>query len=239
MASITYQNIERRVRMLCRDRGGKQTFDPDMIAAAVDRAMAAVFMELAQPPTLVASFITLVANDYDYTLSSSYKDTDAFGSFRLLSTGQAVLKKDLAVWHQFRRGSTVATGDPVIISFEESAAGSLIARLWPTPWQADTVEATVSSGFVGNAPGVFGANGSALYGSATALDMPGQSMRAVEYRAAAELLASCNKELLDELGVSIKVAPLYLELSAKALQAEIMREARLRRSGEVVYRNAC
>jgi hypothetical protein len=239
MATVDHQQLERRVRALTMDtRQSDYVSDPDVVGFALDRALGATFSRLSTPPTLVAALLTLVANDYDYALSAAYSDIDAFNGFRLVSTGRPIEKVDLPTWQLYRTGNPIDTGDPKVIAFSEGTAGVETAYLWPTPWQADTVEGLVSVGYGAGNPD-FNASGAEMWDSASvSYQFPGQSQRAVVYHAAAELIAGMGDEKIAKLGLNAGVAKLYMDQYEKTVQDELAREARLRRSDLIVERNA-
>ena len=239
MSVNSYQTLERRIRALTFDtRQDDYVCDPDVVAYAIDRAVANVSQRLATPPAFVASFLTLVLNDYDYALGNTYDDTDALSGFRLLSTGKPIIKVDMPVWQMFRTGNPVATGDPLVIAFAEDTQGNLTAYVWPTPWQADTLGAVLDSGYTANDP-AFREDGQVVYDvTIEFVELPGQSSRAVVYLAAAEMIEAMGEDKIAKLGINRGVSKLYFAQYEAIVEAEILREARLRRSGLVVERNA-
>lgn len=239
MATIGFQKMERRIRALTFDtRQDDYVCDPDVVLYAIDRAMATVFQRLSTPPALVASFIPLVADDFDYTLSATYQDAEALTGFRLLSTGRPVIKVGLETFQMYRTGNPVAKSDPLVIAFAEDAPGILTAYLWPTPWQADTLGAVLDSGYTANDP-AFREDGQVVYDvTIEFVELPGQSSRAVVYLAAAEMIEAMGEDKIAKLGINRGVSKLYFAQYEAIVEAEILREARLRRSGLVVERNA-
>lgn len=234
MPAVSYQKFERRIRALLRDtRQTDFVCDPDMLFHAVARAVQAVVQKINPAPTLNTSFLTLAANTYSYAVGSGFNSTQ-FTGFRLLSTGQPIVKKDLPVLMEYRTGSTVDTGDPLIIAFSETSAGVYTAYLWPTPWQADTVEATHNPASTYTDP-TFNSSGLLLY--ASTIDLPGSSELPVLYRASMELLMMLGPDRLDKLGVTPAAVDRLGTLYEDTLNEAVHERAVIRRAGDVVVRN--
>lgn len=214
---------ESRIRYLLRDNVQRlPTFETLEIVDAVDRAQFAVLADLPGIEAWNATWQPLSASTFEYT--NTVADAHTFNAFRLTSTGAPVILKDPALFDQYRSGNPVATGAPLILCVMEKSDGNYTVRVWPTPNASGNIEALRSS--VPTPANI-----------ASTLDYAQQTLRAIEYRAAAEVLMSSlvktDSEGIDKAGAKEAIAVL-LDLSAKAVGKEDRRLSRQRRQSEPV-----
>lgn len=236
MSQATLGDIERAVRRLTRDTTlREQVNDSDRILDAINEAVQYVMANCPATPTLVSSFLTLVANDFDYAITAPADDQafDSYNGFRLLSTGVPIERVDLPTLLNFRRGNPVDTGDPRLIAFTESDDRTMTAYLWPTPWQPDTVEALrVINTSVELLR--YWKQGAANFD--TALLLPGYIQAAIERRAAGCVLAPLGAELITKLGLGPSASASFLQSAEQFVDLETQRILKLRRAGTPTLR---
>lgn len=187
MATITVQQMEREVRyVLGAQNLSLGTLDPDVILAAVGRAVKIVQAETDSTPIINSSWLSLTANTYSYAVGGSIVDLSSINQLRLTYDGRILTRVDVPTLMQFRQGTTVLVSTPLIIAFEEAQAGTYTALVWPTPDQSYTVEASTVS--IPGLPDDFFTSGGGAY--ASNFTLPGYTYGAVVYTAAAELAAN-------------------------------------------------
>jgi hypothetical protein len=186
MSATTVAKMVYRVKQLTRDPSttAPRNSLPEVLDA-LDRAMFIVHSRLPGRASVNAAFISLVANDYDYTLSET--DPFSFEAFRLASSGIEVVRVPLADWLRYRTGNPTSVGDPILIAFSPAASGVVTAYVWPTPAEADTIEAVRATMITSVFQGIASTDL-----TATSLNFGPYGTRAIEYLAASELMNEDN-----------------------------------------------
>lgn len=170
----------------------------------------------------------LAANDADYTLSGgSAKEFHSIGLFRLASTYQPVEKVSPAYMGRLRSqtlrdGQPMSRGRPIAVAITEELPATVgttetAIQVYPTPTESDTLE------------GLFAVVASTLSASADLIQLGQNGQRAVEYYAAAELLAGMTGDTAKRLDVDKDgLAKNHLRMAEKFIEWEQVRVSRQR-----------
>lgn len=164
--------------------------------------------------------ITLVAGTSDYTLSSSFEYASIV-ALRLDSQGWLLKRRSLDEVEFAREGPTETRGDPDEFYLWEDSSNLVNVRVFPTPWQSDTIDV-----FRSVLP-------TATTTEATVLPFSAPMLRVVEREAALNGLLSMPQQDRDRLRINVEVAPQWKDEIEKGIRMEQQRLWRLRRQGYV------
>lgn len=224
MSQITIGDLHREVRALVGDRSQRgAVVEEEDLNRALDRAIRHVSRETDGGISFITAFLTLAAADYDYAVSATYVDLALLNNFRLASDGREIKRVSHVTLQQMRTGTTIETGPPNWIAFDESGSGALTAYLHPVPSAVDTVQALITT--TGGLADTLAATGGAAF--ETLNDVAGYIKDAMVYQTAGELVSLMEGGKLATLGLAPDAG---MKLMASATQVIARENERLWKS---------
>lgn len=118
--------------------------DPDRMMLQLNAVIQKVAAEGGTTKTWSTGAVTVVANDYDYDLSSSYQYQN-ITEVRTQSNGWTLRRYTPEQIQQFRIGSNLAVGIPERYSLRENDSQIVTLELDPIPSRADLIDLMITT----------------------------------------------------------------------------------------------
>lgn len=224
--AVRLDTLRTRVRSMLKDTNPSQyavaTYALD---STISQNLKRLAGSLGQPLAWDTSFVTLVAGTEDYTVSDAF-DYHSIALFRTRSDGRLVERVSPELLERYRQGNDSAGGGPVMCCVLEAkaAAGtnrSLTVRVWPTPGEADYLDALTAEFPV------------AVSADTDGIPLSDLGATALEYYVAAEALMAMSDDEVARLKMSKAVVPVWEKRAEAAEYDEFVRAARLRRGRQM------
>lgn len=140
--SATLADVRGRVLTLCRCHAGNDGISPLEVDDEINRALQDLALDGIVGKTWTDSYVSLVANDYDYTLpTASSTEYGGILAVRRNSDGYPLTKRTPATLEEMYNRASAARGKPEDYSLTELTDQSVVLKVGPTPGSANPPEA--------------------------------------------------------------------------------------------------
>lgn len=220
----TVLNSRRRVRLLLDDMNASDyAVDTERLTTLMESRMHFLAAEVGIGPDWVTGAVTLTANDYTYTLPTTFQYQRVM-SIRLASQEWLLERVTHTQMLALKDGSTDATGDPTHYSLHEDSAQQVQIWLDPTPDQADTLDVMRSQ-----VPSVLDAD-------TDSIPFSDPMLRAFEMDCAAHGIAMMDDDERAKRKAVADNIPFWERSVGRLVRLERIRIGNLRRTGQIPWK---